>query len=243
MLSAVQYGTATGISLPNVTVAGKTGTAEFPGPRDSKGRLPTHAWFTAFAPYEDPEIAIIVFIKGGGEGSLVAVPVAHEVLSYFFSSSNETEGGDSMLVPPTPVGMTAGQIITGGQVIGGGQPATSTETGAQPAPGEPPPAAMPGMYTGRLVKVEPAAAETSVLIGTVVDSSGAGIPGVQVTINGGGEPIFEPVTGPNGEFRYNLLNAYSSPRWNVRVLDVLGSEEIHLDVEPFRQYTVQFTRQ
>ena len=243
MLSAVQYGTATGIALPNVTVAGKTGTAEFPGPRDSKGRLPTHAWFTAFAPYEDPEIAIIVFIKGGGEGSLVAVPVAHEVLSYYFSVSNETEGGDSMLVPPTPIGVTAGRIITGGQVSGGGQALTSTQTSAPPAPAEPPPAATPGSYAGRLVKVDPAAAETSVLVGTVVDRNGAGIPGVQVTINGGGEPIFEPVTGPNGEFRYNLLNPYSSPRWNVRVLDAPGSEEIHLDVEPFRQYTVQFTQQ
>ena len=249
MLSAVQYGTATGIALPNVTVAGKTGTAEYPGPRDSKGHLPTHAWFTAFAPYEDPEIVIIVFVYGGGEGSLVAVPVAHEVLSYYFSVSNVTEGGDSLLVPPTPVGMTAGQIITGGQVIvggpsvAGGQAITGAETSAQPAPAEPLPAATPGSYAGRLVKVDPAAAETSVLIGTVVDRNGVGIPGVQVTINGGGEPIFEPVTGPNGEFRYNLLNPYSSPRWNVRVLDAPSSEEIHLDVEPFRQYTVQFQQQ
>ena len=243
MLSAVQYGTATGIALPNVTVAGKTGTAEFPGPRDSKGRLPTHAWFTTFAPYEDPEIVMIVFINGGGEGSLVAVPVAHEVLSYYFSSSNETQGGDSLLVPPTPVVVAPGQVITGGQIITGGQVITGAVTSEQPSTAEESPSGPAGAYTGRLVEVEPAAAETSVLVGTVVDRNGQGIPGVQVTINGGGEPIFEPVTGPNGEFRYNLLNPYSSPRWNVRVLDAPGSQEIHLDVEPFRLYTVQFRQQ
>ena len=243
MLSAVQYGTATGIALPNVTVAGKTGTAEFPGPRDSKGRLPTHAWFTAFAPYEDPEIVMIVFIKGGGEGSLVAVPVAHEVLSYYFSSSNETQGGDSLLVPPTPVVVAPGQVITGGQIITGGQVIAAGVTSEQPSAAVEAPSEPAGGYAGRLVKVEPAAAETSVLVGTVVDRNGKGIPGVQVTINGGGEPIFEPVTGPNGEFRYNLLNPYSSPRWNVRVLDAPGSQEIHLDVEPFRLYTVQFRQQ
>jgi len=63
---------------------------------------------------------------------------------------------------------------------------------------------------------------------------------VQVTINGGGAPIFEPTTGPNGEFRYDLLNAYASPRWNIRVLGVPDAEELHLDVQPFRQYTVEF---
>jgi penicillin-binding protein 2 len=85
MRLAVTEGTAKEIDLPQVTVAGKTGSAEFPGPRDYKGALPTHAWFTAFAPYEDPQIALIVFIEGGGEGSLVAVPVAKEILNYYFA--------------------------------------------------------------------------------------------------------------------------------------------------------------
>jgi hypothetical protein len=74
----------------------------------------------------------------------------------------------------------------------------------------------------------------------VVDREGNGIPNVQLTINGGGAPVFEPTTGPNGEFRYDLLNAAASPRWNVRVLGQPGSDEIRLDVEPFKQYTVQF---
>ena len=230
MKSAVEWGTATGAQLPNVVVAGKTGSAEFPGTRDAKGKLPTHAWFTAFAPYDDPEIVLIVFVKGGGEGSLVAVPVAQEILSYYFTTPHETVGGDSLLVPPTPVVITTTQQIDG-------QPAE------QPTP---PPVSQPTPqigFTGKLVKIEPSGNEISALLGTVVDAQGKGIPGVQITINGGGEPIFEPTTGPNGEFRYDLLNPYSSPRWNVRVLDSAGSEEVRLDVEPFRVYTVRFERQ
>ncbi len=89
--------TARGISVPGVAIAGKTGTAEFfvdrnkdglPD-RDREGHLPTHAWFTAFGPYENPEIVLVVFIFGGGEGSGVAVPVANEILNYYFSRDRE----------------------------------------------------------------------------------------------------------------------------------------------------------
>lgn len=84
MRGAVAYGTAWGANLGGVAVAGKTGTAEYPGRRDWEGNLPTHAWFTAFAPFNDPEIALVVFVEGGGEGNLVAVPIADEILRYYF---------------------------------------------------------------------------------------------------------------------------------------------------------------
>lgn len=85
-------GTAHAINVPGVAVAGKTGTAEYfidrnkdglPD-RDREGNLPTHAWFTAFAPYNNPEIAVVVFVFGGGEGSATAIPVANEILNYYF---------------------------------------------------------------------------------------------------------------------------------------------------------------
>jgi len=233
MKAAVEWGTATEVQLPNVTVAGKTGTAEFPGPRNAKGRLPTHAWFVAFAPYDDPEIVLIVFVKGGGEGSLVAAPVAQEILSYYFTTPHETMGGDSLLVPPTPVVITATQQSVS-------QPVAPPIAEGTVAPLAPTPTTR---FKGTLVRVEPSGHEISTLVGKVVDAEGKGLPGVQVTINGGGEPIFEPTTGPDGEFRYDLLNPYSSPRWNVRVLDDGGSEEVRLDVEPFKVYTVQFEKQ
>jgi penicillin-binding protein 2 len=86
-------GTATAARLPGITVAGKTGTAEFfidrnkdgIADRDREGNLPTHAWFIGFAPYEDPQIAVVVFVFGGGEGSAVSVPIAAEILEYYFS--------------------------------------------------------------------------------------------------------------------------------------------------------------
>jgi penicillin-binding protein 2 len=96
MYGAVNWpqGTATKVRVPNVTVAGKTGTAEFyrddnhdqKPDRDEKGNLPTHAWFTSFAPYIDPEIVVTVFVANGGEGSSVAAPIANRVLLEYFGS-------------------------------------------------------------------------------------------------------------------------------------------------------------
>ncbi len=88
---AVAYGTATHAQVAGVRVAGKTGTAQF---CDDIARQmgicregfaqPTHAWFMAYAPVENPQIALIVFIYNGGEGSTAAVPVAQEILEWYF---------------------------------------------------------------------------------------------------------------------------------------------------------------
>ena len=68
-------------------MAGKTGTAEFEGPRDAKGNLPTHALFVGYAPYQDPRIAVAIFMFGAGEGSETAAPIAGEVIrAYLFGT-------------------------------------------------------------------------------------------------------------------------------------------------------------
>lgn len=89
-------GTAYLLNVPGVNIAGKTGTAEYPGVDeegnlmlDKFGNLPTHSWFTAFAPYEDPEIALVVFLDNGGEGSRTSVPIASEILRYYFGIPDE----------------------------------------------------------------------------------------------------------------------------------------------------------
>ncbi len=97
-----EFGTAAEVALPDVEVAGKTGTAEFFDPeigRDLAGNLPSHAWFTAFAPYDNPEIAITVFVYNGGEGSLVAAPIAREILRGYFDikARDEAAGSKSLL--------------------------------------------------------------------------------------------------------------------------------------------------
>ncbi len=80
MRQAVQSGSAQILKFLPVEAAGKTGTAQF-GPRNEK----SHAWFTCFAPYKNPKIALTIIVEGGGEGSAVSLPIAKEILQYYFS--------------------------------------------------------------------------------------------------------------------------------------------------------------
>jgi penicillin-binding protein 2 len=90
MRAAVTEGTAQWMPVgAGLQVAAKTGTAEFcdkyPDCLDEDGAIATtHAWFTAFAPYQDPEIAVVVFVYGGGEGAVTAMPVVADILNYYF---------------------------------------------------------------------------------------------------------------------------------------------------------------
>lgn len=65
-----------------IKAAGKTGTAQY------YGNKKTHAWYIAYAPYDNPEIAMAVIIEGGGEGHEAAVPVAKEVLKWYFDNES-----------------------------------------------------------------------------------------------------------------------------------------------------------
>jgi penicillin-binding protein 2 len=69
--------------IPGLKVASKTGTAEFVGPRDSNGNLPTHGWFTAYAPADNPRVSVTVFVERGG-GPRDALPLAMELLKLYF---------------------------------------------------------------------------------------------------------------------------------------------------------------
>lgn len=85
MREAVLSGSAQALSNLPVQAAGKTGTAQFG--TDNQ----THSWFVGFAPYEDPEIVLTILVEGGGEGHRAAVPVAKEVLEWYFSQHTESE--------------------------------------------------------------------------------------------------------------------------------------------------------
>jgi cell division protein FtsI/penicillin-binding protein 2 len=87
MRDVVARGTAIRIASNPYGIAGKTGTAEYPGPRDENGYLPTHALFTGFAPFEDPEIAFAVVLYGAGEGSEFAAPIADKLTRFYFESA------------------------------------------------------------------------------------------------------------------------------------------------------------
>jgi peptidoglycan glycosyltransferase len=73
MVSVVQNGQANGVTIPGVSVAGKTGTAE-------AGDGTSHAWFISFAPAEAPTVAVAVVVEHGGQGGVVASPIAGQVL-------------------------------------------------------------------------------------------------------------------------------------------------------------------
>jgi penicillin-binding protein 2 len=81
---SVAYGTSVGAKLPNIIVAGKTGTAsEYFG-------MKTDAWFVGFAPFEKPEIAVVVFLENG-RGAMDAAPLAGEVFRSYFNLNTATE--------------------------------------------------------------------------------------------------------------------------------------------------------
>lgn len=69
-------GTATHIKMSEIQIAGKTGTAQNPHGKD-------HALFIAFAPYDDPQIAVAVVVENVGFGATYAAPIAKEMIKAF----------------------------------------------------------------------------------------------------------------------------------------------------------------
>jgi penicillin-binding protein 2 len=93
-----------------IAIGGKTGTAEFGEPDDgyeneelNTGARDTHAWFTCYAPWDAPEIAVSVVIEAGGEGSTVSVPVADEMLRAYFELTGKRERGTVLGKDKMPV--------------------------------------------------------------------------------------------------------------------------------------------
>ena len=85
MVSVVAAGTGSNASIPGISVAGKTGTAQ------TRPGLPAHAWFIGFAPAQSAKVAIAVILEGGEigqnqtsteiSGNQLAAPIAQRLLS------------------------------------------------------------------------------------------------------------------------------------------------------------------
>ena len=103
-------GTASGAGLPTeIQMGAKTGTAEFcmwdearqVCKLDKDGHLPTHAWFTLFAPYDNPEYAILVMVDGSSiegpptviQGSQVAAPIAGDIVRAIYKLPPSSQSG------------------------------------------------------------------------------------------------------------------------------------------------------
>jgi len=72
-----EKGTGRAASYQDITVAGKTGTAQNPHGED-------HAWFVGFAPADRPQIAFCILVENGGAGGKIAAPIAREIIKNYF---------------------------------------------------------------------------------------------------------------------------------------------------------------
>ncbi len=93
MRAVVEYGTAskpTTLGFYDVPSAGKTGSAEYCDNVAQEKNLclpeawPSHAWYVGYAPYDNPEIAIIAFVYNGTEGAATAAPIVGRVMKAYF---------------------------------------------------------------------------------------------------------------------------------------------------------------
>ena len=80
MKQVVTEGTGSALRDADYTAAGKTGSAQFETGKDS------HAWFTGFAPAEDPRIVVTVIVEEGGSGGQTAAPVARKIFDALLST-------------------------------------------------------------------------------------------------------------------------------------------------------------
>jgi penicillin-binding protein 2 len=104
-------GTAYRVRLPNIVIAGKTGTAQVAALgkiRLKKEQMSfferDHAWFASFAPADKPEIAVVVLNEHGGHGGAEAAPTAAAVIrKYFELKAEDLAGPLQVAVPAVPV--------------------------------------------------------------------------------------------------------------------------------------------
>ncbi len=82
MRKVIEKGTGYQANIEEVELAGKTGTAQNPQGEN-------HAWFIAFAPYQNPEICVTVFVEHGGDGSQAAAPIAGNILRKYFQLKDD----------------------------------------------------------------------------------------------------------------------------------------------------------
>ena len=86
LVGVVNEGTAKVARLPNIQVAGKTGTSQVvaldpDNPKKKRERrMEDHAWFVAYAPADDPRLAVAVLVEHGGHGGEDAAPLARRVI-------------------------------------------------------------------------------------------------------------------------------------------------------------------
>jgi penicillin-binding protein 2 len=146
-------GTALRARLPDVTIAGKTGTAQVARLGSVRVRKEAmdyferdHAWFVAFAPAEAPEIVVAVLNEHGGHGGTDASPTAAAIFKKYFELRRADAATAGMAYqppkPPPPIHWAAA-------TADGGVAAAAAAASPDPAPPPPEPAPRPPSEEGR----------------------------------------------------------------------------------------------
>jgi penicillin-binding protein 2 len=89
--SGTAYRAFEGLTVP---VAGKTGTAE-------SGQQDPHAWFAAYAPADNPEIAVVAIVENSGEGGVFAAPLVRQVVETYYGIEAAPEITSTATITPT----------------------------------------------------------------------------------------------------------------------------------------------
>lgn len=103
----VVAGSAPAANVPGIAIAGKSGTAEY-GQRltvtsgeEANGSYNESGWYVSFAPYDNPQVALLVFDKKGG-GAITAAPTSTKIWEYYFNQYLPSHPGASNGTAPTP---------------------------------------------------------------------------------------------------------------------------------------------
>ncbi len=101
LVGVVNEGTAKAARLPHIQVAGKTGTAQVvaldpDNPKEEDRRMEDHAWFVAYAPADDPQVAVAVLVEHGGHGGSEAAPLARRVINAGLSEPRVAQANEEL---------------------------------------------------------------------------------------------------------------------------------------------------
>jgi penicillin-binding protein 2 len=117
-------GTAFASRVPGVEAGGKTGTVQVIGRESTiragaeRKKLEDHAWFTGFAPVNDPQMVVVVFVENGGHGGSAAAPLARELFLHRFGKAPAPDSAGKPPVqaarPPVPGIETAARRVNAG---------------------------------------------------------------------------------------------------------------------------------
>lgn len=98
MLDVIQAPRGTGkrAAVPGLRFAGKTGTAEYGTPANRR----KHTWMIAFAPFDDPRVALAILVEDGESGGLTVAPIVNQIMRHLFAS--DLPDADGPVAPPPP---------------------------------------------------------------------------------------------------------------------------------------------